>query len=436
MRLSLETINYQYKDSFPTQLVELIEAVYKQIDNRAYTSITALIEKSGYIKKIESLIFDRLKLNVIFSKNLHVISPAAIVPFFGDYFRNANEAKGFIYGTNFRKVVREIEDITKEKKVMLNKIHNRKGYVNRKLARVGGYLSEVRHFLIIDFFSLKEYDITANELAAIILHELGHAFDGLENHNKLESTNRAIMDVLNELHENKPDTVDYVFSNKVTRKEFAEAAMSDEKVQKDFCSELAMEFLGEIKSQMGHSKYDETNFENMADSFATRFGMGGQIVSGLHKLNMATGQTYQNSDAIYTTYYTIQVLLYASLFLFIPVFGVIVFTLVMAYLFKSDQGTMTYDFPLERYNRVKNTIINGTKNLDLPKEVLEDMMEQFYTITSIIDQTAHLKPLTTIVGDVLFPSSRKSSYYIDLQQKIENTLNNHLFVKSAQLRVI
>lgn len=436
MRLSLETINYQYKDTFPSELVVLVESIYKQIDSKAYTKISTLIEKSTFIKKIEQLIFDRLKLNVIFSKNLHVISPAAIIPFFGDYFRNANDAKGFIYGTNFRKVVREIDDITREKKSMLDKIHGRQGYVNRKLARVGGYLSEVRHFMIIDFIALKEYGITASELTAIMLHELGHAFNGLEDHNKLESTNRAILDVLNELHENKPDKITYEFSNKATKKEFMEVAMTDNDVQKDFCAELAMEFLGTINSQMGHSKYDETNFENMADSFAARFGMGAEIVSGLHKLNSATGQTYNNSAAIYATYYSVQVLLYTAMFLIIPVWGMMIYTLVMAYLFKSDQGTMTYDFPLERYNRVKNTIVNGTKKLDLPKEVLEDLLEQFYTITSIIDQTVQLKPLVTIIGDTIFPSSRKSAYYIDLQQKIEDSLNNNLFVKSAQLRVI
>ena len=47
-----------------------------------------------------------------------------------------------------------------------------------------------------------------------------------------------------------------------------------------------------------------------------------------------------------------------------------------------------------------------------------------------------LKSLSTIIGDHLFASSRESAYYIDLQQKIENILNNNLFVKSAQLRVI
>ena len=436
MRLSLETINYQYKDTFPKDLELLVEGIYSQIDKKDYKNIASLTEKSTYIKKIEKLIFERIKLNVVFSKNLHVISPAAIIPFFGDYFRNANEPKGFIYGTNFRKVVREIEDIHKEKKTMMNKIHGRKGTVNNKMARVGGYLSEVRHFIILDFFTLKAYGLTASETTAVILHELGHAYDGLEDHNKLESTNRAILDVLNDIHQKKPDEIQYEFSNKFSKKEFMEAAMSDSEVQKDFCAELAMDYLQTVKTQMIHGKYDETSFENMADSFAARFGMGKEIITGLDKLNRMSGQTYQDSRALYVIYYTIQVMLYASLFLFIPVVGVIAYTVVMAYLFKSDQGVMTYDFPIERYNRVKNTIVNGMKRLDLPKEVLEDLLEQFYTITSIIDQTAQLKSLSTIIGDHLFASSRESAYYIDLQQKIENILNNNLFVKSAQLRVI
>lgn len=436
MRLSLETISYQYNDTFPSELEQLIEGIYNQIDRKDYKTISSLTEKSTYIKKIEKLIFDRTKLNVVFSKNLHAISPAAIIPFFGDYFRNANEPKGFIYGTNFRLVVKEFNDIHKEKKTMLSKLHGRKGTVNNKLAMVGGYLSEVRHYLIMDFFVLKDYGLTAREIVAVILHELGHAYDGLEDHNKLESTNRAILDVLNEIHEKNPDKIDYEFSNKATKKEFMDAALSDSEVQKDFCAELAMEYLEVVKTQMIHGKYDETDFENMADSFSTRFGVGKELVTGLDKIDTMSGQTYKNNKAIFAVYYLIQVLLYASLFLFIPVVGVIAYTVVMAYLFKSDRGVMTYDFPIERYNRVKNTIINATKRMDLPKEVLEDLLEQFYSITSIIDQTSQLKPLTTIIGDHLFASSRESSYYIDLQQKIENSLNNNLFVKSAQLRVI
>ncbi|WP_396190527.1 hypothetical protein [Flavobacterium sp.] len=436
MHISAETIDYQYKDLFPSQLEGLVSEIYEQIDSKIYLSNQVLIEKSKTIGKIEKLIQDRTGLNVVFSKHLHAATPAAIIPFFGDYFKNANDAKGFIFGMNFQKLVKEIDDIQKEKKKLLKEIHDRDGIISTKLARVSGYFSSVRHFLIIDFFGLKSYELTSREITAIILHELGHAFNGLEDHNKLETTNRAILDALNEMHEKKPESVKYKFKNKVTQKEFENASMSDSAVQQDFCAELAMDYLETVKSQMMHSKYDETNFENMADSFAARFGLGKDIVTALHKLNMATGQTFQNSAAIYFLYYTIEVLLFALLFLIIPVVGVVVFTVIMAYLMKSDNGVMTYDFPLDRYNRIKNTIVSATKKINLPKDILEDLLNQYLSITAIMDQVVQLKGIYTIAGDLIFPSSRQSSYHIDLQQKIENSLNNGLFVKSAQLRII
>lgn len=436
MFFSAETIDYQYKDLFPLKMEELVSDVYKQIDDKIYRTNQQLIEKSKTIRKIEQLIQDRTGLNVVFSRYLHNITPAAVIPFFGDYFKSANEPDGFLFGVNFRKVIKEFEDIQKEKNSLLKKIHNREGVINTKLAKVSGYFSKVRHFLIMDFISLKLYNLNPREVTAIMLHELGHAFNGLEDHNKLETTNRAILDVLNEIYEKKPESVKYVFKNHVTKTEFNDASMSDNQVQQDFCAELAMEFLGTVKTQMLHRKYDETNFENMADSFATRFGLGSDIVSALDKLNTATNQTYRKSSSIYFMYYSIEVMFYASLFMFIPVIGVIVSGLIFAYLFKSDHGNMVYDFPLERYNRIKNTIINATKKMDLPKEILQDLLDQYLTITSIIDQTVQLKSMTTLVGDFVYPSSRVSSYYIDLQQKIENSLNNQLFVTSATLRTL
>lgn len=436
MPVALETIDYQYKDSFPNEVEKLVSSIYSDIEKKTYEDTVKLVGKSSAIKSLEKLFMSRLGLNVKFSPYLDIVAPAAIIPFFGDYFRNVNEPDGFVFGMNLKKAIDEFENIHKERGKMLKAIHNRKGFVNTKLAKVGGYLSDVRHTLIIDFFSLRSHRLSAGEVTAIILHELGHAFNGLEDHNKLETTNRAILDVLNDIYDKKVEHVDYVFKNKATQKEFENASMSDSKVQMDFCSEVANEYLGVVNTQLMNGKYDETNFENMADSFATRFGRGRDLITGLDKIHRATGQVLPNSKGLYLAILTIEALLFAGCFLTVPVLGAVVFAIYMVGFFTAGSDTMTYDFPIERYNRVRNTLINGMKRLDLPKDVLKDLLEQYDVVSDLMEKGMAMKPSTEVLARLLRPSVRNQAYHIDLQQKIENSLNNHLFVNTARLRAI
>lgn len=435
-RLSLETIDYQYKDSFPPQLEAIIEELYDALSSHTYKTTQELVKKHPAIKKLEALIFDRFGMRVEYQQNLHVISPAAIIPFFGDYYRHDMKQQGFmdLFHFNGLTIIDTIEKILKDRKSTLSKIHNKKGFINTKLARVGGYLSEVKHYIIIDFKWAMDIGLTASELAAINLHELGHAFDGMEEHYRLETTNRAILDILVDLHENKPDSASYKFKKTFSKSEFNSSHLDSEKERHDFCGELARQYIGEVKSQMPSAKYDETNFENMADSFATRFGMGKHLVSGLDKLMRRSGQTVDNTVVNRVIYYTIDVMMIAAMFLIVPTYGAIVFTVAMMYICNTSNEQLTYDKPIERYTRIRNTIVNSLKKIDLPKDVLKDLLEQLEYIDAVIRNSVALTPSFTLAGDAVFLEARRDKYYIDLQRTIEDSLNNSLFVKSAQLR--
>lgn len=435
-RLSLETIDYQYKDSFPPQLEHSVEEFYDALTSHGYKSTQDLVKRHPGVKKLEALIFDRFGMKVQFQENLHVLSPAAVIPFFGDYYRHDMKQQGFmdLFHFNGMTIIETIEKILKDRKSTLSKIHNKKGFINTKLARVGGYLSEVTHYLIIDFQWALDVGLTAKELAAIILHEVGHAFDGMEEHYRLETTNRAILDILVDLNDNKVESATYKFKKTFPKSEFDAAHLSSEKERQDFCGELARQYIGHVKSQMPSAKYDETNFENMADTFAARFGMGKHLVSALEKLMRKSGAVVDNTLTNRIIYYTIDVMLIAGLFLIVPVYGAIVFTVAMMYLCNTNNETLTYDKPIERYTRIRNTIVNSLKKLDLPKDVLKDLLEQLEYIEAIMRNSVALTPTLTLAGDTVFPDARRDTYYIDLQRAIEDSLNNRLFVQSAQLR--
>lgn len=438
--ISMELIKYQNNDTFPQKLTEQIEYIYKEIDNGIYMDNKTLTEKSGYLKEVQTMLRNRFNMNIVFDKELHVFYPAAIIPFFSDYLADLSSLKNigsdkFSALFKFHDIYKHVGEIEKEKKAIMAKLHNRKGYIDMKNARVGGYLSEIKHYLIIDFFALKDSEITPSELTAIILHEVGHAFTGLEYHHKLETTNSTIADILNEMNNNNPDKAAYLFKKRFTDKEFQEISVSNSKEVNDFYGKIALAYLGEIKTQMGNSKYDETNFENLADSFAGRFNMGKDLVSGLNKLNRRYGMVRDNSRMTYSILLFIELLLCIMFLAVFKVPGAIVMMAVFVVLFNSDNSTMTYDFPLDRYNRVKNSIVNNLKNINLPSELTKDLLAQFVFINETIEKSMYFKGLGDHIADILLSSNRNNNYYIGLQQSIENNLNNLLFVKAQQIKV-
>lgn len=116
--------------------------------------------------------------------------------------------------------------------------------------------------------------------------------------------------------------------------------------------------------------------------------------------------------------------------------GTLVAVALIVFVLDSDKTQMTYDFPKDRYNRIKNGIINNLKNTRLPKALMKDLIEQYKFIDGVIEDSLEFSLVTPKIADVLFPKNRENNYYINLQKVLENSLNNTLHLKRAELSVI
>ena len=439
MSISFETIQYQHKDSFGGDLQALLQSIFDSLESKEYKTTNQIIGKHPSVKKIEVLVKERMGLNIEICKDLHVISPAAIIPFFGDYMRGhriSDFYQTFGTGVRFGDILKKVEEIDKAKIASMKKAHNQTGYVDLKHARVGGYLAQLRHYVLLDFVWMYRNDITAAELAAITTHELGHAFDGLEEHYRLQTTNRAIFDILVDLREGREDKALYRFRNKFTEAQFKHAQLSTSAERQDFCSELALRYLDTIQSQYLDDKYDETNFENMADSFATRFGMGKDIVSGLHKLHLRGGAVLPRNGFGYSVVAFVQVLTVAVLLLVYPPFGAIAYAGLAVFFMGKRNANMTYDLPIDRYQRIKNTIVNAIKDTRLPVEVTKDLLEQIGYINVLIEGFMnHDFDMGDAFANLIVPTNRNAVYYVNLQQMLERNLNNPLYLLCGSVPV-
>lgn len=437
---AFELIHYQNNDKFPERLTALIENIYKDIDNKKYKNNKELLAKSSYASDVVKLIRDRFNLNVVFDKEFSEYYMAAVIPFMSDYLSGSialnnlgpKVLSDLFSGINIYKHYQQIE---KERESYFSRIHNRKGFIDKKNARVGGYLADVKHHLLINFFSLKAEDETPSEVTAIIVHEIGHAFTGLEAHHKLQTGNATIMDVLDNLNRNNHDKAFYTFKKRFDEKDLEKTSMENNKEVTDFYGKLAKTYLGELDSQLINNKYDETNFENMADSFAVRFNLGRDLFTGLHKLHARYGMVTQKTSFFYWSLLMIEFLIYAILFSMMGPASVAMVALILLAFTNLPAGHMTYDDPMSRYNRIKNGIVNNLKNEKLPTDVVKDLLDQFTLIDSVMKNSMNFEDLVTKIFGPLDFVNKTDNYYIRLQQSIENSLNNKLFVSSAQLRV-
>ena len=444
-RLAGETIAYQ-RDPFPEKLRETIASIYAEIDNNDFSDNKDLLINSKSLVKMVKLIRDRFGINLCIEPLFSDLSDAAIIPSFGDYLKDYQGLEKFDLGSSIKeffgyegrmKLVKRLEALQKERTAMMAKIENRTGEIDFKNAKVTGYFSELPHYLIINFFECKSNGLTPFELAAVVMHEIGHAFSGMENHHKLEKYNITIKQICDEIQRGDKEKATYLFKTKfATEEEFKAYLTSDSNTVHDLTSHVAMSYIEKIRPQLIDDKYDDTSFENQADEFVNRFGYSVHLATSLHKIHQNYGMTYPRF--LGTVLYFIIMIELLLLFVFLFAFSFAVGFMILVWLLSASSlknNQLTYDPPTMRYNRVKNSIVNYLKKTDLPDVLVRDLLQQYEVVDRIISQYGEVSNHFTDAGNIIMPDSRKAAYYMELQQKLEDGLNNKLFVSYQKLKV-
>lgn len=438
---ALEAIMYQTADTFPIKLYELVS----QILIEDYKTNKTLLVKSPYVTEMMSLIRSKFNINIIIDPVLSDYVEAAIIsatePNLYDINR-ISKAQAVDIGKILKQHLSK-NDVTKAKEItnryqrentkIPESIHDKKGSIDLKNAKVDGYFSTLKHRLLINFHLLKEYGLTADEITAIILHEIGHAFHGMESRHLLESNNATIAQIVKEINNNDLDKAEYIFKTKFASKEEFDIYLNNKNTKLDLASHVATVYVGRINTQMVNNTYDQVNSENLADEFVSRFGYGVHVVTALQKM-------HKNSNIITTSriLYIAGIIVIALSFIIdlalLGIFGVIICAVIFILLFSAEKKGMLYDFPAERYTRVRNSIINNLKNLKLPPEITKNLIYQIEVIDTVIAETHYFKGVPEMLHDNITPWGRSDHYYMRLQQEIETGLNNALFISAARVK--
>lgn len=425
---SVESIQTQL-DHFGEQLEAVVSDIVTEIKDGGNKPITLSI-KDPRILKMTDMIFQRtgMKVDIITNELL-----AAILPFYSN--------KNHIFIPEFFRGELNIREQNK----LLSSFKDSKGTVNLEKAKVSGIYSEYEHPFYVNFNELViNHDFNAALITACMLHELGHGFDACYFADRTDTTNQVMANIARNLLGDEHGDVEYIYKELVKISPSATKATVDKMVNGPRVVAGATWFKEVVKvvySQTVNSKYNETSFEQGADSFASRFGYGKQLIIALDKLHRYSPEKSKGMRVFVQLTAAAATIVLASLIFSLLSAGAIGVALVAMFYkfiflsaFREDFKDYTYDELKQRYLRIRSDVVDQLKNTKLPKDTVNALLSDLYTMDTCIKETAKIKTMPGYISNFIFSGARAAEDSINDQQLMEALASNDLFIHAAALR--
>lgn len=426
--MAVESIVGQY-DGFGERLESLLKLVCDDIENNVITRPVDTADHPA-LKKLEEIIYSRLGLKVKIITTSHA---AAVVPFYAN--------KNHIFLSDFIRGDFNIRDQQK----LLKAMDGKRGTVDLDKAKVTGIFSEYVHPLYLNFFFLvKTMGMNVSEIAAVTLHELGHAFYACYYANRTDETNQVLASIAKNVMGKEGGESEYIYrelekvSPNITKGEVDKLLNGPRVVAGATWFKI---IIGIVKNQMLNDTYNQTAFEQRADNFASRFGYGKEIVLALDKLYQFSPDKSKSMRVIVQL--SEGLVFIAVCFLTFFAFGFVGFwmgalysliTLLILSANREDLKDYTYDSVKMRYMRIRQDAIDQLKDTDLDKAFVKDLLSAIGEIDMAIKTTAEVKVLPQYIANFIFTGARQAEKSITDQQLMEALASNELFVQAAQFR--
>ena len=319
------------------------------------------------------------------------------------------------------------------------------GTVSLKEAKVTGFFTKLKCWMFLPRDYLFDTTFINEELAAIVLHEVGHVFTSFEYLDRTVTTNQALGVMLKTM-DNSTNSQDkkVVFAkakDKLNLDDDAFKIILDSN-DKDLVTLVVMnQQIEDCKSELGASVYDVVSCEFLADQFSARHGAGRYLVTGLDKL-FSRGMT--NASAIYLSATINSVLITLSLVISGgPVIGLAVAVLAVlgmatnaVYTASKLDTEFIYDNSLTRLNRIKHQMVQRLKDPGAGNDEKKYILNYLDEVEPVIKKYAGDNDVK-LRNRIAFFFSKKHKYdfeYMSLQKDLEEMGNSNLFIMSEKLK--
>lgn len=446
---STEAINYQSRSPL---LLELTAAINNMRDLQSGVDYTSLNKSS-----IPKIIFDRTGLR--FELHPHADSPhefAASIramdhtnPLQREMAQSRVDNQG-LFGSGV--TVAEIYEVSNQ---ALRRCRQLRGSLDLNKGRVSGVFSEILNPLVVPAAAFtREFPYSADEVAAVMIHEIGHVWSGFESIVNTTSMNVIAATAAAALTGDKAATVDVSLVEEslsflgVNAKETIEIARKAAKRDDAYVVILksAMDARQHYMNSYASNRWTGSVFntlsdttEFLADQFAARHGASVALASFLQKASKANPNWKASTNAIAATVMSCGLL--ASLALtagpagVIPaifILGITTSSIGIASLHGADHSTTVH----ERLGLLKQDLVQILKNPKISPKHRKELLSDLERLEGIRKLSKENLTISSFLSRHLIPSGRRAVKLRDFQRTLEELTNNPLFVASQKMRDI
>lgn len=308
-----------------------------------------------------------------------------------------------------------------------------RGFVDLNNYRVSGIFSEIPLDIVLGHSFLDNKNYKDDELAAIVSHELGHAWDYFRLLGQLVGDSMIISNAAKvvaggEKNEVKTKVLVKAKEQLGIEELNIEDLISQANINSGEYTELVLvtnSYLAQ-QSQSSTKNYDYRNLEQSADSFVAFHGGSRPLATGLSKIYKQTGNRATDSIYTYLICETIKTALTAFLIVSAPISAVV-------FLVSIAPSTKTYDDPKERIITLKQQTLHAirtTKNEEHKKAMLEDIK----ALDAVIERLNDRKTIYEAIYYAATPNGRKKHNEEQHRMMIKNILFNDLQAKALEWR--
>lgn len=414
--ISLEAIRYQAASSLFLKLTELFD---QMLERTARVRLTEQLFKEFDIAKV---VRDETNLRTVQYLEKDVLNAFVYPP---DIDRNnpiVNDwMKGYMQNTDALTMIKNARGAIK-------------GRVNRAESKVYGCFEELEISIHLGdlFFNGKKRKYSGEQIAAILLHELGHVFSYLEALGEMVSMNGILSAICREVTSGVSEErklallteTERVLDINIDRK--AELAKLNDA---DGYQVVILEArVRESRSALGSDVYDYRWWESASDQFATRHGAGKALATGLDTLMRDMGSSsYWSGPRFWFTEAFKWLVVAPFLFSFATIpYLVILFSWCPLY---ND-----YDNPGERIARIRREMQGELKSPAITPVRRKKILEDLDVVANLEKDINDRKTLFYRLWTVFNGRMRAQDRQIAIQQTLEELANNDLFVSAARIK--
>lgn len=436
MAVANESIDFQDGSLF-AQLTEIIDDIKEDAD------LVKVDDRTFYESRKVNQIADLFKKQMGLQFSVNVIED-----FYGPAIETPMLDKNHVFWTEARRIGLDTDgqinnysgqrDVDNVMKLLDTKVV--KGSVDLKRAKVSGVFEQMPFKLFLPrnhFF--KKSPFTGQEVAAVILHEVGHMFTYMEFLTRTVTTNQVLAGLVRATDKSvAKDKREIAF---VKAAELLEMDASQKEAlvgansQKELCCIVLDCSIQRSVSELGVSLYDVNSCEYLADQFSTRMGGGRHMVSYLDKLYRDYGIEPKGASSYFMTVFKTIINVAAFLFFSALTAGIPILVLALLISAQNKQHNI-YDNDKARFTRIKQQNIERLKNTALSKEQKLSLIEDNEAIDRIAKVYQDELNFIEKAAYYLRPDYRKAHKFELLQKDLEALASNDLFHMSAKLATV